>query len=93
MAAAVLHVAHSLAIAVPAQLSVAGFDDTPLSRHVWPPLTTVRQPVAEMSRLATLLLIDQIRKRGQTVQVGTPAMFCSLVIRESTGAAPGLLPD
>jgi LacI family transcriptional regulator len=88
MAAAVLHVAHDMAIDVPGQLSVAGFDDTPLSRHVWPPLTTVRQPVQEMARQATMQLIDRIRKRGQSQSAGPSAMYCSLVIRESTGAAP-----
>ena len=89
MAAAVLHVAHDLSIDVPGQLSVAGFDDTPLSRHVWPPLTTVRQPVREMAKQATMQLIDRIRKRGQSQSTGPSAMYCSLVIRESTGAAPG----
>jgi len=88
MAAAVLHVAHEMAIDVPAQLSVAGFDDTPLSRHVWPPLTTVRQPVQEMARQATMQLIDRIRKRGQSQSAGPSAMYCSLVIRDSTGLAP-----
>jgi LacI family transcriptional regulator len=67
---------------------VAGFDDTPLSQHVWPTLTTVRQPVVEMARQATLQLIDRIRKRGQTHPGGPSAMYCSLVIRNSTGRAP-----
>jgi LacI family transcriptional regulator len=88
MAAAVLHVAHEMNIEVPGQLSVAGFDDTPLSQYVWPSLTTVRQPVSDMARLATLQLIDRIRKRGQTNKPAVSAMFCSLVIRESTGKAP-----
>ena len=89
MAAGVLHVAHDMAIDVPGQLSVAGFDDTPLSRHVWPSLTTVRQPVREMARQATTQLIDRIRKRGQGRSAGPSAMYCSLVIRDSTGRAPG----
>lgn len=88
MAAAVLHVAHDMAIDVPGQLSVAGFDDTPLSRHVWPSLTTVRQPVQEMARQATMQLIDRIRKRTQGQTAGPSAMYCSLVIRDSTGRAP-----
>jgi len=88
MAAAVLHVAHDLSIDVPGRLSVAGFDDTPLSRHVWPSLTTVRQPVQEMARQATMQLIDRIRKRGLSEGPGPSAMYCSLVIRDSTGAAP-----
>lgn len=90
MASAVLHVAHEMGIDVPTQLSVAGFDDTPLSHYVWPSLTTVRQPVAEMARVATMQLIDQIRKRGQFNATNLPAMFCSLVIRDSTGPAPSV---
>ncbi len=89
MAAGVLHIAHDMGIDVPGQLSVAGFDDTPLSRHVWPSLTTVRQPVQEMARQATMQLIDRIRKRGLS-ESGPSAMYCSLVIRDSTGAAPNL---
>lgn len=88
MAAAVLHVAHKMAIDVPQQLSVAGFDDTPLSHYVWPTLTTVRQPVADMARLAIRQVIDQIRKRGQQIPPTPPALFCSLVTRDSTGPAP-----
>jgi LacI family transcriptional regulator len=57
MAAGVLAVAHDRGINVPAQLSVAGFDDTTLARTVWPPLTTIHQPMAELARTATEILI------------------------------------
>ncbi|MFN3468587.1 MAG: LacI family DNA-binding transcriptional regulator [Novosphingobium sp.] len=57
MAAGVLAVAHDRGIAVPARLSVAGFDDTTLARTVWPPLTTIHQPMAELARTATEILI------------------------------------
>lgn len=57
MAAGVLAVAHDRGIDVPAQLSVAGFDDTTLARTVWPPLTTIHQPMAELARTATEILI------------------------------------
>lgn len=57
MAAGVLAVAHDRGIAVPGALSVAGFDDTPLARSVWPPLTTIRQPIADLARTATRILI------------------------------------
>lgn len=46
-------------IAVPSQLSIAGFDDSPAAHVVWPPLTTVRQPVAEMAAAAVDLLTGQ----------------------------------
>jgi len=57
MAAGVLAVAHDRGIAVPDQLSVAGFDDTTLARTVWPPLTTIRQPMFELADTAAQLLL------------------------------------
>lgn len=57
MAAGVLAVAHDRGINVPVELSVAGFDDTTLARTVWPPLTTIHQPMAELARTATEILI------------------------------------
>jgi LacI family transcriptional regulator len=57
MAAGVLAVAHDRGIDVPNQLSVAGFDDTTLARTVWPPLTTIRQPVFALADTATQLLL------------------------------------
>ena len=57
MAAGVLAVAHDRGLALPDELSVAGFDDTTLSRTVWPPLTTIHQPMAELARTATEILI------------------------------------
>ncbi|WP_394727046.1 LacI family DNA-binding transcriptional regulator [Altererythrobacter sp. GH1-8] len=58
MAAGVLAVAHDRGIEVPDDLSVAGFDDTTLSRTVWPPLTTIHQPMAELARTAAEILIS-----------------------------------
>ncbi|WP_374280383.1 LacI family DNA-binding transcriptional regulator [Novosphingobium sp.] len=57
MAAGVLAVAHDRGVNVPGQLSVTGFDDTTLARTVWPPLTTIHQPMAELARTATEILI------------------------------------
>lgn len=58
MAAGVLAVAHERSIAVPEKLSIVGFDDTPLARTVWPPLTTIHQPMADLARTATEILVD-----------------------------------
>ncbi len=57
MAAGVLAVAHERGITVPDLLSVVGFDDTPLARTVWPPLTTIHQPMADLARTATAILV------------------------------------
>jgi LacI family transcriptional regulator len=80
MAAGVLTVAHRRGLAVPGQLSVAGFDDTALASQLWPPLTTVRQPTRELAYAAASLLFDA---QGEVVHRRLPH---ELVIRGSTAA-------
>ncbi len=63
MAAATVSVAHRQGLDVPHELSVCGFDDTALATTIWPELTTIRQPIEEMSRLAVELLVTEIRAR------------------------------
>ncbi len=58
MAAGVLATAHQIGIVVPGQLSVAGFDNTDLASAVWPPLTTVNQPVHDLGYAAADLLFN-----------------------------------
>lgn len=58
MALGVAAAAAKLEIGVPAQLSIAGFDDSPSARVAWPPITTIRQPVGEMAAAAVDILID-----------------------------------
>lgn len=57
-------------IAVPRELSIVGFDDTPLSGQIWPALTTVRWPIAGMAKNAALKLIavaDDITDYGSVL--------------------------
>lgn len=68
MAAGVLAVAHDRGIDVPGRLSVAGFDDTTLARTVWPPLTTIHQPMFELADAAAQLLLAG----GETVHRRLP---------------------
>lgn len=82
MAAGVLAEAHGREIAVPDQLSVAGFDDGELAQAVWPPLTTIRQPVRELAMAATDLLLA---KNGEE---GGVALEHALIERKSTGPVP-----
>lgn len=49
MAVAAIAAARDLGLSVPQDLSVAGFDNSEVSRTAWPPLTTVHQPVREMA--------------------------------------------
>jgi len=87
MAAASVSVAHRRHLDVPADLTVCGFDDTHLACSIWPELTTVRQPISDMARAATMLLIDLARgRRRSTIPEPHVAEFpFSLVRRESDG--------
>ena len=69
-------------LSVPRDISVCGFDDTPIARHIYPSLTTVRQPTREMGRLAGMELLKAIRDRGQGSMVTVPY---TLQLRRSTG--------
>ena len=63
MAAGASAYAHRLGIDIPADLSVCGFDNTVIASTVWPELTTIDQPIEEMSRTAVDHLIADIRAR------------------------------
>ena len=57
MAAGVYKAAYRLGLRIPDQLSVIGFDDSPLASRVWPSLTTVRLPIREMGLRAAAMLL------------------------------------
>ncbi len=59
MAAGVLAAAGRAGITVPDDLTVVGFDDSPIASTVWPSLTTIKQPVAEMAALAVELALKR----------------------------------
>ena len=68
---------------VPQDISVIGFDDIPQSAAIFPALTTIAQPIAEMGSIGVRLLLDRIARRDapyQRVRLST-----RLVVRESTG--------
>lgn len=60
MAAGALLAIHKMGLEIPRDISVTGFDDTPVSEIVWPPLTTVHQPLKQIGQRAVDLLIDAI---------------------------------
>ena len=84
MAAGALAVAHELDIPVPGELSIAGFDDSDLASAVWPPLTTIRQPVRELAYAAADLML------GRDTDVERLTLGHVLVTRSSTGPAPAM---
>lgn len=72
---------------VPEDVSVVGFDDIPLASATFPALTTVAQPIAEMSAVGVRLLLQRIAQRDAPFQrIG---LTTRLVVRESSGPPRG----
>lgn len=68
-------------ISVPDEMSVIGFDDIPLSALVSPALTTIRQPLVEMGRVATTMLLHLIA--DEALDFMRVELATTLVVRES----------
>jgi LacI family transcriptional regulator len=82
----VYEAARQRGLRIPQDLSVVGFDDLPVVRWLSPPLTTVRQPLAEMGRAAADMLgtlIEGLPLPSKRVELTT-----ELIVRESTAPAP-----
>jgi len=86
MAVAVMMTAHKLGFSVPEDLSVAGFDDTPMGRSIWPSLTTVAQPFEQISEMAVALLSSKPAGSATTSEVHI--LPHELIARGSSGPAP-----
>jgi LacI family transcriptional regulator len=82
MAAGAVLALHRAALDIPAAISVAGFDDTPMSEIVWPPLTTIRQPIKDLSERAVHLLVENRTNGGVRYEV----LPFELIVRDSTSA-------
>ncbi|WP_432824622.1 LacI family DNA-binding transcriptional regulator [Dactylosporangium sp. CA-092794] len=67
---------------VPDDVSVVGFDDLPESRWTSPPLTTVRQPLAEMGLLAARTVLRLVQ--GEEIETPRLELATELVVRDST---------
>jgi LacI family transcriptional regulator len=68
---------------IPDDISIIGFDDIPQASLVYPKLTTVRQPLEQMGRVAVKLLLEQIEDRSHPPQRVT--LSTELIIRDSCG--------
>jgi LacI family transcriptional regulator len=68
---------------IPDDLSVVGFDDLPMSAWTSPPLTTIRQPLAQMATMATRTLLALVGGSGGDFDNGVE-LSTSLVVRSST---------
>jgi len=86
MALGAIRAARRRGLSVPRDVSVIGFDDSPLIAFTDPPLTTLRQPVSSMAVAAVRCLVDEIDGHGapHSEYLFRP----ELVVRESTAIAP-----
>jgi DNA-binding LacI/PurR family transcriptional regulator len=87
MAIGALREAAKRGLEVPARLSVVGFDDIPFAAHCTPALTTVAQPIGEMSAAAVDELVQRLDpdSRRRSSASHTRLFRPRLVVRESTG--------
>lgn len=87
MAAGVVTAATRRGLKVPEDISIAGFDDSAVVRFLWPPLTTVRQPIRKMAGAAVEYLIAQAS--GAELPERHAELASELVVRASTGPVGG----
>jgi len=88
MAAACVAVAHRRGLDVPGDLTVCGFDDTTLATAIWPELTTIHQPIADMSRAAVEMLVSTIRRPRANDDRQQHIVLDFTLVRRQSDAAP-----
>jgi len=87
LAVGALVAARELGVRIPDDLSVTGFDDTPQAAWTTPPLTTVRQHLDGMGRLAVQTALAMAE--GRSLASRRVELSTSLTVRDTTGPAPG----
>jgi LacI family transcriptional regulator len=94
MAAATLAVAYRRGLDVPGDLTVCGFDDMTLGITIWPELTTIRQPIVELSGMAVDLLVQKVRAQRTGTRLDTKHVLLDFtLIRRQSDAAPRRRPQ
>ena len=88
MAAAVVSVAHRRHMDVPEQLTVVGFDDTIPAVTLWPPLTTVHQPVRKLAADALALLAAHVSGSGRKGSEQAVHLLPHTIVRRRSATRP-----
>lgn len=89
MAAGCIAAAHRNRLDLPRDLSVCGFDDTPLASTIWPELTTIRQPIRAMADAAFERLAQQIRAaRQHEPRAADQVLLDHTLVRRQSDAPP-----
>ena len=86
MAIGAMRAASDLGLRIPEDISIVGFDDIQMAQHTCPQLTTISQPMVEMGKLATEMLLERIGNANtvQRIRILEP----KLIVRQSTTKFP-----
>ncbi|WAC48297.1 LacI family DNA-binding transcriptional regulator [Asticcacaulis sp. SL142] len=84
MAAGVTRAAHERGLNLPGDLSIVGFDDGPVAMQLWPSLTTVHWPIAEMGALSVRKLVPEMVLKSGEMADDLPSMVESTLIRRES---------
>lgn len=82
MAIGAMHAGQARGLVIGRDLAVAGFDDSPMSQYLWPPLTTMRQPIREAGRKCVEILVALLE--GRTPHGRQALLHPELIVRAST---------
>jgi len=88
MAAAIVSVAHRRQLHVPGELSVVGFDDTIAAVTLWPPLTTVRQPLHQLAAEALAAIAWQADGADRTTRRRSDRVLDYSIVKRASTARP-----
>lgn len=82
LAIGAMHAAITDGLVIGSDIAITGYDNAPMTEFLYPPLTTVRQPIPEAGQLVIEMLLEQIS--GSAVEVRQRLLEPELVIRESS---------
>ena len=84
MAIGVYFAARKAGLRIPDDLSVVGFDDTPMVTRIWPPMTSVRSPIRDIGFDAAKLLMTSDKPTPGKAPANLHTIGLNLIVREST---------
>jgi LacI family transcriptional regulator len=85
LALGAMRAATDLGLRIPADVSIAAFDDTPMARYLTPSLTTVHKDTEETGRIAVRVLLQLLQNPDEPAPIRQVPSY--LIVRESTGPA------
>ncbi|SDA28398.1 LacI family DNA-binding transcriptional regulator [Sphingomonas sp. NFR15] len=88
MAAAIVSVAHRRQLDVPRELTVVGFDDTTAAVTLWPPLTTIRQPLRQLAAEALAVVASEATGSNRKARRRRERVLDHSIVKRASTARP-----